>query len=178
MAEQPIETVELSDRTPAWWVTGIVAPLLVAIASGAALRESSESSFLLILVVAATVGAAAALLARSVRASAKTRVRVHDQAGQIAALQSDVARLTRLTYPAWLQPLITESLGQGFTVVCEPGEVIFTSPDGRAAVAHTAGMDHDFSRSLEYRHVLDALESLGFESPWKVPARRVVAAQP
>jgi hypothetical protein len=178
MAEERTKIVEDRDRTPPWWLNGVVAPLLVAILSGAALRELSESSLPIVLVVAAVVGGAAALLARAVRASVSTGARVHDQAERIALLESEVARLTRLTHPGWLQPLITESLGQGFTVVCEPEEVIFTAPDGRSVVAHCAGMEHDFARSLEYRQVLDGLESLGFENPWKVPARRMVTAQP
>ena len=170
-----------AERDPSW-LDKVIAPALVAVVSGALADAATEISLTIVLLLAALVGIASALIARHLRAAARARraveTAVGDQGERIEALESEVQRLTRLTYPGWLQPLIVESQRQEFTVQCEPGQVLFTAPDGRAVVAHTAGANNDFAQGLEYRRVLEALESLGYENPWQVPARRVVALRP
>lgn len=164
------------------WLDNVIMPALVAVLSGALAQAATEISLTLVLLLAMIVGTGAALIARRYRASARARATmaraVQDQRQRIEVLESEVERLTRLTYPGWLQPPIVESQRQGFTTLCEPGQVLFSAPDGRAVVAHTAGVNYDFAQGLEYRRVLDALESAGYENPWQVPARRVVAVQP
>jgi hypothetical protein len=170
-----------AERDPIW-LDKVIAPALIAVVSGALANAATEVSLTLVLLIAALVGIGAALIARRLRAAARARraleMAVRDQRERVEALESEVQRLTRLTYPGWLQPLIVESQRQEFTVHCEPGQVLFTAPDGRAVVAHTAGVNNDFAQGLEYRRILEALESLGYENPWQVPARRVVALRP
>jgi hypothetical protein len=171
----------VAERDPSWF-DKVVVPALVAVVSGALAKAATEISLTVVLLLAAMVGIGAGLIARRLRAAARARraveTAVRDQRERIEALESEVQRLTRLTYPGWLQPLIVESQRQEFIVHCEPGQVLFTAPDGRAVVAHTAGVNNDFAQGLEYRRVLEALESLGYENPWQVPARRVVALRP